>query len=221
MVVGRRPARLAIRLRGASLPRARTDSHSTLPWTGRRHAISGAPPTIWPAGVLTGPLEGPHAKGTAAVRLFDGSAHLSFAPTTANAHCVVAQGNKPTTTKEVEKERTAARQLLRRSFSSPARLPPPHLSPSARPTHPAFCWFSFAPVPLCASCGRRPRSATAPMPSSQPRPKRRWRASAVTTCAPYVRITCCRRLAGQPCFKRRSLGCQPLKRACSVLCSPQ
>ena len=108
MVVGRRPARLAIRLRGASLPRARTDSHSTLPWTGRRHAISGAPPTIWPAGVLTGPLEGPHAKGTAAVRLFDGSAHLSFAPTTANAHCVVAQGNKPTTTKEVEKERTPA-----------------------------------------------------------------------------------------------------------------
>ena len=91
MVVGRRPARLAIRLRGASLPRARTDSHSTLPWTGRRHAISGAPPTIWPAGVLTGPLERPHAKGTAAVRLFDASAHLSFAPTTANAHCVVAQ----------------------------------------------------------------------------------------------------------------------------------
>ena len=194
MVVGRRPARLAIRLRGASLPRARTDSHSTLPWTGRRHAISGAPPTIWPAGVLTGPLEGPHAKGTAAVRLFDGSAHLSFAPTTANAHCVVSQGNKPTTTKEVEKERTAARQLLRRSFSSPARLPPPHLTPSARPTHPGLCWFSFAPVPLCASCGRRP-----PPLGDCPRPSRDQSgvgASAVTTCAPYVRITCCRRLAG-------------------------
>ena len=166
MVVGRRPARLAIRLRGASLPRAGTDSHSTLPWTGRRHAISGAPPTIWPAGVLTGPLEGPHAKGTAAVRLFDGSAHLSFAPTTANAHCVVAQGNKPTTTKEVEKERTAARQLLRRSFSSPARLPPPHLTPSARPTH-RHCVGSVSPRCPCVRHAAEgpPRSATALVPA--------------------------------------------------------
>ena len=155
MVVGRRPARLAIRLRGASLPRARTDSHSTLPWTGRRHAISGAPPTIWPAGVLTGPLEGPHAKGTAAVRLFDGSAHLSFAPTTANAHCVVSQGNKPTTTKEVEKERTSGANFCGAPFPL---LPVSLLHTSLHPPAPltGIVLVQFRPGALV--CVMRPKA---------------------------------------------------------------
>jgi hypothetical protein len=148
MVVGRRPARLAIRLRGASLPRARTDSHSTLPWTGRRHAISGAPPTIWPAGVLTGPLEGPHAKGTAAVRLFDGSAHLSFAPTTANAHLRGRSGNKPTTTSRWKRSGqlaapTSAALLF---LSCPSPSSPPH---SIRPPHsPGIVLVQFRPGAL-------------------------------------------------------------------------
>ena len=176
MVVGRRPARLAIRLRGASLPRARTDSHSTLPWTGRRHAISGAPPTIWPAGVLTGPLEGPHAKGTAAVRLFDASAHLSFAPTTANAHCVVAQEISRQQLDQGKSRQQPARWKRSGQLAAPTSAallflscPSPSSTPhSIRPPHsPALCWFSFAPVPLCASCGRRP-----PPLGDCPRPSR-------------------------------------------------
>ena len=173
MVVGRRPARLAIRLRGASLPRARTDSHSTLPWTGRRHAISGAPPTIWPAGVLTGPLEGPHAKGTAAVRLFDGSAHLSFAPTTANAHCVVSQGNS-----QQQSKRWKRSGQLRANFCGAPfpLLPVSLLHTSLHPPAPltGIVLVQFRPGALV--CVMRPKAPPARrLPSSQPRPKRRWR----------------------------------------------
>jgi len=174
MVVGRRPARLAIRLRGASLPRARTDSHSTLPWTGRRHAISGAPPTIWPAGVLTGPLEGPHAKGTAAV-----CAYSTARPTLASPP------QRPTLTawslreiSQQQRKRWKRSGQLRANFCGAPfpLLPVSLLHTSLHPPAPltGIVLVQFRPGALV--CVMRPKAPPARrLPSSQPRPKRRWR----------------------------------------------